>query len=390
MTMTKKKKRILLIAVPAALLVAAAGVILWLVLGRSEPYQPFEVWRSDDGNSIVYCAVKGEMEETVSYEEDPPFYTFTPPSEWIMTQDAMERNEYGYYDNADEYQTEDGAVLTFTQYFATHRILAANTESGPQITSYNNYLDPSVVSEVWFGDTQVIYYQYPSTQRDENWEEVEITRTGVYWVHDKSLLQLSCNRAMDINQMLELLACVDYNTLRQRVEQPAEPLRLERGGVWTETLENGRTMSQVEDYGSRGNPEIPEDAEFLYLSAPPQGYTLEDTDSNEPGRYGYYCEKYVDQQGELISYTCTMGESSLFSYGTGHGALYFPFHQMSWEELQDPNTVLDAQVNGNPAFLHIDEDEASIGWIDGYCTLEIRCTAPMTAEELIALAETVS
>ncbi len=74
----------------------------------------------------------------------------------------------------------------------------------------------------------------------------------------------------------------------------------------------------------------------------------------------------------------------------GTGQFYLPFQGISTDELADPDAVQDATVNGNPAFVHINDDVAEIGWIDGYCSLQLRCTAPMTAEELIALAETVA
>lgn len=82
------------------------------------------------------------------------------------------------------------------------------------------------------------------------------------------------------------------------------------------------------------------------------------------------------------------GEAGFFG-SQGYGDFTLPFSGMSREELADPNAVSDTVVKGNPAFVHINEEVSETGWIDGYCTLQIRSTAPMTEEELIALAESV-
>lgn len=394
MTISKKRKRILCIAIPAAVIVIAAGVVLWLVLGQGKSYQPFEIWRNPDSNAIVYCAVKGEVDSQTASEQPPPLYTFTPSSDWTMTQSATEPSEYGYYDNTDYYQFPDGATLSFTQSFATSQILAANTDSQPQFPSYNSYLDPAYLSEVWFGDTQVIYYQEPYTDivfENEERIEVDSTNTGVYWVHDQSLLHLSCDQAVELNQMLEWMTQVDYTNLRQRVEpeeEPIRPLELERGSVQVTEMEDGRTMSSVEYYRSEGNPEIPDNPVMPTFPQAPEGWTLQGTDQNY---LNTTIEKYTDQQGEVLALVCTTGPTTLFQNETGTIKLYLPFtNGMSWSELEDPSSILDAEVNGNPAFVHINQDVSEIAWIDGYCTLQLRCTKPLSEAELIALAEQVS
>ena len=394
MTISKKRKRILCIAIPAAVIVIAAGVVLWLVLGQGKSYQPFEIWRNPDSNAIVYCAVKGEVDSQTASEQPPPFYTFTPSSDWTMTQSATEPSEYGYYDNTDCYQSPDGATtLSFTQSFATSQILAANTDSQPQFPSYNSYLDPAYLSEVWFGNTQVIYYQEPYTDivfENEERMEVDSTNTGVYWVHDQSLLHLSCDQAVELNQMLEWMTQVDYTNLRQRVEpeeEPIRPLELERGSVQVTEMEDGRTMSSVEYYRSEGNPEIPDNPVMPTFPQAPEGWTLVGKEDDLPI---LHLEKYVDDQGEILALDCTTGAGELFQNDAGTTKLYLPFSGMGWAELEDQSSVQDATVNGNPAFVHINQDVSEIAWIDGYCTLQLRCTKPLSEEELIALAEQVS
>lgn len=39
--------------------------------------------------------------------------------------------------------------------------------------------------------------------------------TGIFWVEERSLLQLAVNDEMDLNEMLGLIGCVDTETLRQ-------------------------------------------------------------------------------------------------------------------------------------------------------------------------------
>lgn len=77
--MPKTKKRILLIAIPAAVLIAAA-LLLWLFLGRGTGAEkPFEIRRDQQSNQIVYCALKGTVDEQEAAVMEFPCYSFHPP-----------------------------------------------------------------------------------------------------------------------------------------------------------------------------------------------------------------------------------------------------------------------------------------------------------------------
>ena len=398
MTLTKQKKRILLIALPAALAVIAAAVILLLLLGREEEYKPFDVRRDQNTNAITYCAVKGEMElnfQTVSSIQ-LPCYSFLPTQGWTMTQDGMSNSSVaanpGIPWYSDLYENEAGEEMGFYQMPAAADLLTDRDPDSGVIYSGPPSLLPSEIQEVEFGDIQVIYYQRHYT--DYQWENESrvgytVTRSGAYWVHQQSLLNLDCPGELDINQVLELISQVDYESLREPVEvqQPVEPLYLQQGSAVNTNTPDGQIVTEHHSYCSMGNPEIPDQPQMLTFT-PPEGYSLEGSEEDPQG--GQIQQKYVNGQGELISYFCRAGVYRFFEQDQGTGQFYLPFQGISTDELADPDAVQDATVNGNPAFVHINDDVAEIGWIDGYCSLQLRCTAPMTAEELIALAETVA
>ena len=396
MTMTKKKKRILLVAVPAILLVAVAGVILWLVLGQSEPYQPFVIGRNQSDNQINYCAVRGEVEQNIDTVStiDLPCYGFSPPEDWVQTQDAMSTSSRTVNPGSpwytDQYQDPQGKMQYFFQMPAAVLELTGKDPSGNYQTLPTRLL-PQEIQEVWFGDTQVIYYQQTCTESvyepDGSLTQQEVIRTGAYWVHEVSLLNLDCAGALDVNQMLELVSRVDYQAQREPVEvqDPIEPLRLQEGFLLVSNNPDGTTDYSPYPYASMGNPQVPDEPR-MFSFTPPEDYTLDGQQEDPSGLR--IQQKYVSSQGELISYSCCAGPSRFFQQDNQNALLYFPFEGMDMERLEN-DTVTEVSVNGNPAFVHINEDVAEIGWIDGYCTLEIRCTAPMTEEELIALAQGV-
>lgn len=379
--MPKTKKRILLIAIPAAVLLAAA-LLLWFFLGRGTGAEkPFEIRRDQQSNQIVYCALKGTVDEQEAAVMEFPCYSFHPPEGWTQTQDAMEdyvdvspRLVVSFTANwyEDVYQSPDGTEWKFGQRPAGFLILT--THSDPE--QYGVDISPSAIQEVQFGGDQVIYYQ---RQGEEG-----VYETGIFWVEERSLLQLAVNDEMDLNEMLGLIGCADTETLRQPFSSPPVPLSLQRGSY--QEITQGTTV-QIEEhpYESQGSPEIPQPPVLPDFSAP-AGYAVE-KQWDEPS--GYACERlYVGEDGTRLYFSCVAGEAGFFG-SRGYGNLTLPFSGMSREELADPNAVSDTVVKGNPAFVHINDQVSEIGWIDGYCTLQIRSTAPMTEEELIALAETV-
>ena len=372
MARSSKNKRILLIALPAAVIVLAGILLLRLTLGQPEPEKPFEILRSQTTGNIVDCQLReGAVEATGDGSTPQPYYILTPPQGWTQIQQAEIPSPYGDA-NPDVFQSQDGTKMAFYQF---HRHASLSIP------------DLSTLQEVQFGDTQVLYNQNTDTAWDGE-QQVSRTTSLVYWVEQQTLFALMCYQDLDVNQMLEWVSLVSYQNPRMLAYEPpaTEPLRLERGGVTEETEEDGSTHSNMEYYRSEGNPEYPETIPSYSFPQAPEGWTLLGGDTVTVMET---LEKYVNQQGEVLALIDTTGSKTLFGPETGTTQFYLPFTGMDLAELEDQSSVQDAVVNGNPAFVHINGEVSEIGWIDGCCTLQIRTTAPLTAQELIALAETV-
>ena len=160
-------------------------------------------------------------------------------------------------------------------------------------------------------------------------------------------------------------------------EKPFEILRSQTTGNIVDCQLRGGAVEATGD-GSTPQP--------YYILTPPQGWTLLGGDTIQVGET---LEKYQNQDGEVLALLSTTGPATLFENETGTTHFYLPFTGMSWTEREDQSSVQDATVNGNPAFVHINEEVSEIAWIDGCCTLQLRSTAPLTQEELVALAESV-
>lgn len=372
MARSSKNKRILLIALPAAVIVLAGILLLWLLLGQPEPEKPFEILRSQTTGNIVDCQLReGAVEATGDGSTPQPYYILTPPQGWTQIQQAEIPSPYGDA-NPDVFQSQDGTKMAFYQF---HRHASLSIP------------DLSTLQEVQFGNLQVLYNQNTDTAWDGE-QQVSRTTSLVYWVEQQTLFALMCYQDLDVNQMLEWVSLVSYQNPRMLAYEPpaTEPLRLERGGVTEETEEDGSTHSNMEYYRSEGNPEYPETVPSYSFPQAPEGWTLLGGDTVTVMET---LEKYVNQQGEVLALIDTTGSKTLFGPETGTTQFYLPFTGMDLAELEDQSSVQDAVVNGNPAFVHINGEVSEIGWIDGCCTLQIRTTAPLTAQELIALAETV-
>lgn len=365
MVISKKQKRTLLILLPAAGVVIAA-LILWLLLGQSRQEPPFEILRSQTTGTIVDCQLREGAVETGDGSTPQPYYTLTPPQGWTQTEEARILYSSSGEASPDVFQSQEGVEMSFSQ--GRSAVLGLGS------------LDPATIQEVQFGDNQVIYSQSSSTGYGLNGEEELRSHTEVFWVHGQSLLNLSCYQAMDLNQMLEWVTLVNYENPRMLAYEPPpiQPLELVRGGVTQET--------GIEYYRSEGNPEIPENVPSYTFPQAPEGWTLLGGDTIQPGKT---LEKYQNQEGEVLALLVTTGPATLFENETGTTHFYLPFTGMSWAERADQSSVQDATVNGSPAFVHITEEVSEIAWIDGCCTLQIRSTAPLTQEELVALAESV-
>ena len=364
MALTKKRKKILLIVLPAAVAVIAAAVVLWLVLGQGAPKVLEAQYNQTTGELMHYTILEGASKEEEDRPLPLPMATFTPTEDWVQTVNAAEyadRFSTGYQDI---YQSKenDYTTLTFSQQYAV--------EDGT--------VDPG--QEVQFGDLQVIYRQEEESSSDLYTSEVS-------WVEGETLFTLTCRFGpqMEMNQMLELVSRVDTQTPRQPIHSP---LTLERGS--RTALQIGENItSEVTTYTcSEGNPEIPEDAGFACFSQPPEGYQLSegygerDNAENADTRSWRYSRPENNQ--DVIYLYCTLGSNARFRDGSQW--MGFPGH-MAYET--DPSAIQDAAVNGNPAFVYLEDGNSEIAWVDGYCTLFLSTTVPMTAEQLIALAETV-
>lgn len=372
MVISKKQKRTLLILLPAAGVVIAA-LILWLLLGQSRQEPPFEILRSQTTGTIVDCQLREGAVETGDGSTPQPYYTLTPPQGWTQTEEARILYSSSGEASPDVFQSQEGVEMSFSQ--GRSAVLGLGS------------LDPATIQEVQFGDNQVIYSQSSSTGWDGG-QQVSRTATQVYWVEQQNLFSLKCYQDLDLNQMLEWVTLVNYENPRMLAYEPPpiQPLELVRGGSTQETGEDSFFQYGMEYYRSEGNPEIPENVPSYTFPQAPEGWTLLGGDTIQPGKT---LEKYQNQEGEVLALLVTTGPATLFENETGTTHFYLPFTGMSWAERADQSSVQDATVNGSPAFVHINEEVSEIGWIDGCCTLQIRSTAPLTQEELVALAESV-
>ena len=162
--------------------------------------------------------------------------------------------------------------------------------------------------------------------------------------------------------------------------EPEKPFEILRSQTTGNIVDCQLREGAVEATGDGSTPQP------YYTLTPPQGWTLLGGDTIQVGET---LEKYQNQDGEVLALLSTTGPATLFEVETGTTHFYLPFTGMSWTEREDQSSVQDATVNGNPAFVHINEEVSEIAWIDGCCTLQLRSTAPLTQEELVALAESV-
>lgn len=357
--MTLKTKRILLITIPAAVLIAAA-LLLWLWLGRgTQAEQPFEIWRDQNTGEINRCFLREGAERDAADEELPlPLYGLALESQWEQTENAAEQANRLSDFYLDRYTKETGEVLEFTQEPAVQ---------GAEVTADQ---------EVMFGQTQVIYYQQDWSGEDGSYSRYE---TGAAWVYGGSLLKLTHvgSAPLELNQMLELVGRADYQTYREPVYSP---LGLQRGYSREVWLSETALSIESEPACSIGNPQIPEDPSFPQLNQLPEGFVEMPSYSSSGSRtfaQGYY---HPDNNRRQILFHGWLGSNRYRSDGTPGG-----FYLLSNYE----DSLQETTVNGNPAFFYIDEEESCIGWVDGYCTLELDLNFPVTQEELIALAESV-
>lgn len=164
--------------------------------------------------------------------------------------------------------------------------------------------------------------------------------------------------------------------------EPEKPFEILRSQTTGNIVDCQLREGAVEAAGDGSTPQP-----YYTFPQAPEGWTLLGGDTIQVGKT---LEKYQNQDGEVLALLCVTGPATLFEVETGTTHFYLPFTGgMGWAELEDQSSVQDATVNGNPAFVHINEEVSEIAWIDGCCTLQLRSTAPLTQEELVALAESV-
>lgn len=164
--------------------------------------------------------------------------------------------------------------------------------------------------------------------------------------------------------------------------EPEKPFEILRSQTTGNIVDCQLREGAVEATGDGSTPQP-----YYTFPQTPEGWTLLGGDTVQVGET---LEKYQNQDGEVLALLSTTGPATLFEVETGTTHFYLPFTGgMGWAELEDQSSVQDATVNGNPAFVHINEEVSEIAWIDGCCTLQLRSTAPLTQEELVALAESV-
>ena len=344
--------------------IGIVGVVVlasWLLLGR-ETERPFSATYSEaTGQVLSYSLQQGLSQDENLWQRDLPLYTFCPGEGWEQIQDAAEQANQFSLVHQDVYRGEGVATLTFTQQFAVE---------GDTIPAGQ---------EVLFGDTQLIF-----CQQEESSQELGY-KSQIYWVQGDSLLSLSCSYGPDmhLNEMLELVKQVDYQTLRQPVYSN---LSLERGYMRPVQLSETVSSTDTRPCRSQGNPKIPDHAFFVGFSRLPEGFAEMTSyqsvnNSNQHPNYitqGFYNQNNNQQQ---ILLHCWLGSNQMDADGTQSGLFLL-------SNVPDEN-IQDAAVHGNPALLYIDKDCGFIGWVDDYRTVELDVMYPISRNELIALAESL-
>lgn len=363
--MTKTRKKLLAILLPGGVLVLAGAIALalWLT-AKPEVEKPFLILRDQNTNEIVSCTLKEECRV-----EDTPLpltaYTLQVPQGWVQTVDAMDSaNQYSptYQDRFVLEETQEDfspVTLTFSQKYA-----AMTYELG-------------ATQEVMYGDQQLLY----RSGRTGSEEDTGTPYTELSWIYGQSYLTIRCQQDRDVNQMLELFVLVDYHTPRQPNYSPLELVR--------DDLDADVEFLTLQGYRTQGNPELPdgEAAEVPGFAVPPEGWTLIETEVNTQDEYGLFSAQYTyqNQAGKLLRLSAAAGSNDLFQSD-------YPFAAISFEELNTPQTVQQVDLaEGKEAFVHINPDQNAweMGWAEGYWTVQLRSTAPLTQQELIALAKSV-
>lgn len=364
--MTKMRKKLLAVLLPVGVLVLAGAIVLalWLT-AKPEMEKPFLILRDQNTNEIVSCTLKEECRV-----EDTPLpltaYTLQVPQGWVQTVDAMDSaNQYSptYQDQFVLEETQENfspVTLTFSQQYA-----AMTYELG-------------ATQEVMYGDQQLLY----RSGRTGSEEDTGTLYTELSWIYGQSYLTIRCQQDRDVNQMLELFVLVDYHTPRQPNYSPLELVR--------DDLDADVEFLTLQGYRTQGNPELPdgEAAEVPGFAVPPEGWTLIETEVNTQDEYGLFSAQYTyqNQAGKLLRLSAAAGSNDLFQSD-------YPFAAISFEELNTPQTVQQVDLaEGKEAFVHINPDQNAweMGWAEGYWTVQLRSTAPLTQQELITLAQTVT
>ena len=367
--MTQKQKKLLTILIPAGVVVlaAAAALVIWLT-AEPEAEKPFLILRDQDNSEIVSCTLsQGLTQEQWDNPEEPlPIFSFTPPDGFQQTLDAAQAANHLSYQYWDEYQNREGVKLILIQRRALE-------DTSLEI--------PKDAQEVQAGQFQVIYYQGDGYDNTSPWgmdpDGKRGPYTGLYWKYGDTLLRLSCTQKVELNQMLEWMQQVDYQTLRQPVYTP---LTVEAGYVQREEVEDQIRITSV-NYRSQGNPEIPKELQYPGFSQVPEGYQVVESYSME----GFTL--YENQQGEGLALYCTPGSADFFNNGFSYKTIVA--NPIPSSELENQAAFIQVTVGENPGFVHLGEDRSEIGWIDGCWTLQITATAPLTQQQLVELAESI-
>ena len=351
MPLTKKRKKILLISIPTAVVVIAAAVTAAVLLLRSQPQGPHLVQAYEDQSNPMFILVDGYEEE--DFHSPLPFYGLKIPQGWTHGRNAEETaNAYSWW-YQDFYVTEDGMEVTFTQDYAYNN---------QQLTALGTF------QMVPFGDLEVVCYQ---SETDEFGDAQP--NSGAFWVYEESILELTCNRMLDTDEMMELVGLVDYETSREPIYSPLHVV----------------TRSNYSKYTVEGNPQVPKDPDWYFFTQTPEGYhlTYVHIDEETSGRYmesgrSAICT-YENEQGDQIQLENLTYANALFMDNAIGG-------------LDETDCKEEITVNGVQGYIHTGKYNSEIAWlVNDYCYVVIRCTAPYTGnfptrEELLDLAATVS
>lgn len=236
-----KKRKALFFGILAAVVLLAAGTAAWLLWGQEKPPQRYllDISQYDDISDPVYMVQNGLGTPRLPLER----YRLTGAPEgythWVDSSATACRFSFTY---EDQFYNPQGTLLTLSQSSAVQERLVR--------------FPARPVEQVEFAGMEVLY----SSDQEQ---------TTAAWIVGDTLFTLECYLPMTMEEILEWVNLVDYQSPEI---PPIAPLQFVEG-------ENRRlqtTQGESEVYRSwmiGGNPELPQTLDYYSFRQTPEGFS---------------------------------------------------------------------------------------------------------------------